>query len=197
MPWRRWVFIGGGIVVAVIVLGLLGGAINLITDVMWYDALDRRDVLQTRLWAQIALFAIGFAAMLVPVLVSVWLARRIVPQAPVRRLGGWELPDVSRLIGLALVGIAVLLALGSGAAWSGAWETILLFFNGEAWGTTDPDPRSRHRLLRLRPAVLALRARLGLDGADHRRHPDAGGLCAPGRFAGSSTSLRPSGRISP
>ena len=138
MPWRRWAFIGGGIVVAVIVLGLLGGAINLITDVMWYDALDRRDVLQTRLWAQIALFAIGFTAMLVPVLVSVWLARRIVPQAPVRRLGGWELPDVSRLIGLALVGIAVLLALGSGAAWSGAWETILLFFNGEAWGTTDP-----------------------------------------------------------
>jgi uncharacterized protein len=138
VPWRRWALIAGGIVAAVIVLGLLGGAINLITDVMWYDALDRRDVLQTRLWAQIALFGIGFTAMLVPVLVSVWLARRIAPQSPVRRLGGWELPDVSRLIGLALVGIAVLLALGSGAAWSGAWETILLFFNGEAWGTTDP-----------------------------------------------------------
>ena len=138
VPWRRWVLIGGVIVVAVIVLGLLGGAVNLITDIMWYDALDRRDVFQTRLWSQIALFGIGFAAMLVPILLSVWLARRIAPQAPVRRLGDWELPDVSRLIGLGLVAIAVLLALGSGAAWSGAWETILLFVNGEAWGTTDP-----------------------------------------------------------
>ena len=38
----------------------------MITDIMWYDALGRRDVLQTRLWAQIALFAIGFSALLVP-----------------------------------------------------------------------------------------------------------------------------------
>jgi uncharacterized membrane protein (UPF0182 family) len=105
---------------------------------MWYDALGRRDVLQTRLFAQIALFAIGFAAMLVPVLVSVWLAQRIAPQAPVRRVGGLEIPDLSRLIGLGLVAIAVLLALGSGAAWSGSWETILLFINGEPWGVEDP-----------------------------------------------------------
>jgi uncharacterized protein len=138
VPWRRWVLIGGAILAAIIVLGLLGGVVNLITDVMWYDALGRRDVLQTRLWAQIGLFALGFAALLVPALVSVWLARRIAPQAPIRRFGEWELPDLSRLIGLALVGVAVLLALGSGAAWSGAWETILLFTNGEAWGVTDP-----------------------------------------------------------
>jgi len=138
VPWRRWVLIGAGFVLLFVVLGILGGAVTLITDIMWYDALGRRDVLQTRLWAQIALFAIGFGAMLVPVLVSVWLARRIAPQAPVRRLGGMELPDLSRLIGLGLVAVAVLLALGSGAAWSGSWETILLFFNGEAWGTTDP-----------------------------------------------------------
>ena len=138
VPWRRWVLIGGGFVLLLVVLGILGGAVTLITDIMWYDALGRRDVLQTRLWAQITLFAIGFAAMLVPVLISVWLARRIAPQAPVRRLGGMELPDLSRLIGLALVAVAVLLALGSGAAWSGAWETILLFQNGEDWGTVDP-----------------------------------------------------------
>ncbi len=138
VPWRRWVLIAGGFVLLVVVLGILGGAVTLITDIMWYEALERRDVLQTRLWAQIALFAIGFAAMLVPVLVSVWLARRIAPQAPVRRLGGMEIPDLSRLVGLALVAVAVLLALGSGAAWSGAWETILLFQNSEEWGTVDP-----------------------------------------------------------
>ena len=34
--------------------------------------------------------------------------------------------------------VAVLLALGSGAAWSSNWETVLLFLNGEDWGVTDP-----------------------------------------------------------
>jgi uncharacterized membrane protein (UPF0182 family) len=138
VPWRRYLLIGGGILAVLIVLGLLGGAVTLITDVMWYDALGRRDVLQTRLWAQVILFLIGFVAMLVPALLSIWLARRIAPQAPVRRLGGIELPDASRLIGIGLAALAILLALGSGAAWSGNWETILVFLNGEAWGTKDP-----------------------------------------------------------
>src|SRR5687768_17115844 len=138
VPWRRYLLIGGGVLGLLIVLSLLGGVVNLVTDVMWYDALGRRDVLQTRLWAQVALFGIGFAAMLVPALVSIWLARRIAPQAPVRQLGGIEMPDASRAIGIGLTIVAVLLALGSGAAWSGNWETVLLFFNGGDWGATDP-----------------------------------------------------------
>jgi hypothetical protein len=136
--WRRWLLIGGGLVAVFVVLGVLGGLVTLITDVMWYDALGRRDVLQTRLAAQVVLFVIGFAAMLLPALISIWLARRIAPQAPVRQLGGFEMPDASRFIALALTGIAVLLALGSGAAWSGSWETALLFVNGGEWGLDDP-----------------------------------------------------------
>jgi uncharacterized protein len=138
IPWQRWLWIGGGLVAIFVVLGLLGGVVGLITDVMWYDALGRRDVLATRLWAQVFLFGIGFVAMLVPALLSIWLARRIAPQAPVRQLGGIEMPDASKVIGIALAVVAVLLALGSGAAWSGAWETVLLFVNGGEWGTTDP-----------------------------------------------------------
>ncbi|HEX7195363.1 MAG TPA: UPF0182 family protein, partial [Candidatus Limnocylindria bacterium] len=138
VPWRRYLLIGGAFLGLFIVLGLLGGVVNLVTDLMWYDALGRRDVLQTRLWSQVALFAIGFAAMLVPALVSIWLARRIAPQAPVRQLGGMEMPDASRVIGIGLSVVAVLLALGSGAAWSGNWETVLLFFNGGEWGEVDP-----------------------------------------------------------
>jgi uncharacterized membrane protein (UPF0182 family) len=138
VPWRRWLLIGGGILALFIVFGLLGGAVNLITDLMWYGALGRRDVLSTRLWAQVALFGIGFAAMLLPALVSIWLAGRIAPQEPVRRLGGIEMPDASRAIGIGLVVVALLLSLGSGAAWSGNWETVLLFFNGGEWGVTDP-----------------------------------------------------------
>ena len=138
VPWRRWLLIGGVFVLVLVVLGLLGGGVNLLTDLMWYEALGRRDVLTTRLAAQVGLFAVGFVAMLIPALLSPWVARRIAPQAPVRQLGGLELPDASAAIGIGLAVVAVLLALGSGAAWSGAWETVLLFFNGEEWGTTDP-----------------------------------------------------------
>jgi len=138
VPWRRWIVIGSLALLLFIVLGLLGGAVNLITDVMWYDSLGRRDVFATRLWAQVALFAIGFVAMLVLALLSVWVARRIAPQAPVRRIGDFEIPDATRFIGVALVVVAVLLALGSGAAWSSSWETVLLFFNGGQWGEVDP-----------------------------------------------------------
>ncbi len=138
VPWRRWVLIGAGFVGLLVLLGLLGGAVNLITDVMWYDAIDRRDILGTRLWAQVGLFVAGFAALLLPAIGSIWLARRIAPQAPVRRLGQWEMPDASAAIGVGLAAVAVLLALGSGAAWSGSWETVLLFFNGGSFGVDDP-----------------------------------------------------------
>jgi len=138
LPWRRWVLIGGGILLILFLLGFVGGLVSLVTDIMWYDALERRDVLMTRLWAQVGLFAIGFLAMLVPALATTWIARRITPQAPVRQLGGIELPDASRVIAIALAVAAVLLALGSGAAWSGAWETVLLFLNGREWGVSDP-----------------------------------------------------------
>ena len=94
-PVRRWVLIGGAVVAAFFVLGLLGGVVNLITDLMWYGALGRSTVLTTRLWAQIGLFVVGFLAFAVPALVSIWLARRIAPQAPIRRLGQFELPDAS------------------------------------------------------------------------------------------------------
>src|SRR5687768_7689148 len=68
VPCRRYLLIGGGALGLLIVLSLLGGVVNLVTDVVWYDALGRRDVLQKCLWAQVALFGIGFAAMLVPAL---------------------------------------------------------------------------------------------------------------------------------
>ena len=87
----------------------------------------------------------------------------------------------------ALTVVAVLLALGCGAAWSGNWETVLLFFNGGDWGVDGPDARPRHRLLRLRPAVLALPARLGIDHAHRRRAADAGDV----RGAGAALAVPP------
>ena len=138
LPWRRYAFIGGALIALFVIFGLLGGIVGFVTDLMWFDALGRREVFATRFWAQVALFVIGFFAMLVPILISTWLARRIAPQAPVRQLGSVELPDVSRLIAVAVTVIGVLLSLGSGAAWAGSWETVLLFLNAREWGIQDP-----------------------------------------------------------
>ena len=135
----RWGLILGAIAVALIVISLLGGVVNLITDLMWYDALGQRSVLTTRLWSQVGLFVLGFVAFAVPALASIVLARRIAPQVPIRRIGSLELPDVSGFVTWALAGVVGLASLVSGAAWSSAWQTVLLFINGGSFGTKDPN----------------------------------------------------------
>jgi uncharacterized protein len=136
---RRWLVPVGILLLAIFLFGFLGRIVNLVTDLMWYDALGRRDVLTTRLWSQVGLFVAGLVAFAVPALASIWLARRIAPQVPIRRIGGFEIPDASRAVTLALAGVAAVMALVSAGAWSGSWETILLFANGGDFGTTDPN----------------------------------------------------------
>ena len=135
---RRWVLIGGLVLAAFFLLGIVGGLINLITDLWWYGALGRTSILTTRLWSQVGLFIVGFLAFALPALVSIWVARRIAPQVPIRRIGQFEVPDASRAITWGLVVVAGVLSLVSAAAWSGSWQTILLFVNGGDFGTVDP-----------------------------------------------------------
>jgi uncharacterized membrane protein (UPF0182 family) len=134
----RWGLIIGVLAVLFLLFGVLGSLVSLVTDLMWYDALGLRSVLTTRLWSQVGLFAFGFVAFVLPALASIWLARRIAPQVPIRRVGTLELPDVSRVVTLGLAAVVVVLGLVSGAAWSGSWQTVLLFVNGGSFGATDP-----------------------------------------------------------
>ncbi len=124
---------------ALFALGFLGGIVDLLTDLMWYDALGRQEVLTTRLWARVGLFFVGLAAFGLPALASIWLARRIAPQVPIRRIGGFEVPDASRAITWGLVAVAAVMALVSAGVWSGSWETILLYANGGDFGSKDPN----------------------------------------------------------
>ncbi len=135
---RRWVIWGGIVVLALFLFGFVGRIVDLVTDLMWYDALGQTAVLTTRLWSQVALFAIGFVAFAIPALLSIWLARRIAPQVPVKRIGQFEIPDASRAVTWGLVAVAVIFALVSAGSWSGTWETILLFLNGQPFGASDP-----------------------------------------------------------
>ncbi len=135
---RRWALIGGLVLAAFFLLGIVGGVINLVTDLWWYGALGRTSILTTRLWSQVGLFIVGFLAFALPALISIWVARRIAPQVPIRRIGQFEVPDASRAITWGLVVVAGVLSLVSAAAWSGNWQTILLFVNGGDFGTVDP-----------------------------------------------------------
>ncbi|MGH2489695.1 MAG: UPF0182 family protein, partial [Candidatus Limnocylindria bacterium] len=132
--WVRTVLLLAG---AFVLLQVLGGLIELFTDLAWYDALGRRDVLLTRFVAHLGWFVAGFALFTIPALLSLWVAGRLGPQVPVRRVGPVELPDLSRPVGFVLVALAVLGGLVSGLAWGGSWQTILLFFNAGDFGTTD------------------------------------------------------------
>src|SRR5574338_61391 len=136
---RRWLIIGGLVVLALFLFGFLGRIVDLVTDLMWYDALGQRSVLTTRLWAQVALFAMGLVAFAIPALASIWLARRIAPQVPVRRIGAFELPDASPYIRWVLIIVALVGALVSAGAWAASWQTTLLFVNGGDFGSTDPN----------------------------------------------------------
>jgi uncharacterized membrane protein (UPF0182 family) len=122
---------------AFVVLQVLGGLVELFTDLAWYSSLGRRDVLLTRFAAHLGWFVVGFALFAIPALLSLWIARRLGPQVPIRRVGSVEVPDISRPVGIVLVAVALLGGLFSAFAWGGNWQTLLLFFNGGEFGATD------------------------------------------------------------
>jgi uncharacterized membrane protein (UPF0182 family) len=136
--YRRWIIIGLIVFGAFVALLLFTGSVGLITDVMWYDAIDRRSILTTRLFSQVALFGVGWLAFVIPALLSIIAARRVAPRIPVRRLGSIEMPDISRAVTIGLAVLAGFIGLISAGAWSGIWETVLLWFNGGSFGQTDP-----------------------------------------------------------
>ncbi|HEX6655604.1 MAG TPA: UPF0182 family protein, partial [Candidatus Limnocylindria bacterium] len=135
---RGWVITTIAVVALLFLLGVVGRVVDLATDLMWYGSLNLTSLLTTRLWSQVALFAIGFVAFAVPAAASIWLARRIAPQVPIRRIGQFEVPDASRAVTIGLLVVVVLLSLISAGAWSASWQTVLLFLNGGSFGATDP-----------------------------------------------------------
>ncbi len=133
----NWVRPGLFLLGAFILFQVLGGLVELFTDLAWYQSLGRRDVLLTRFVAHLGWFVVGAALFTIPALLSLWVARRLGPQVPIRRVGPVEIPDLSGPVGIILVGLIVVGGLVSGLAWGGNWPTLLLFFNGGAFGATD------------------------------------------------------------
>lgn len=112
---------------------------NLYADWLWYDQLAYREVLVTQWLARLAMFAIGFLGMAVPVWLSIQLAYRLRPVYArlSSQLDRYQ-EVVEPLRRLAMWGIPVFFGFFAGFAASAQWETTWMWFNGVATGKTDP-----------------------------------------------------------
>ena len=117
---------------------LFNTVLGFYTDWLWYDSLELTSVFFTRIIASLGLFAVGAVAFWLFFVVNVMVARRLNPQG----LAETPVMEVIQSIGVRLTPIIVLVGaffaffMGTGA--SSAWEELLLFFNQQPFGRSDP-----------------------------------------------------------
>lgn len=135
-----------GIVLALaIVVGLFFALAQFITDVMWYDQLGFQSVIWTQLGTRIGLW-IAYALLLAGVsFISATLAIRARPDAAdgsTIRVKG-DIIEIgkgvsSRNARRVAVVVSLIVGLIFGAQFNSNWSEILLMFNAQSFGTTDP-----------------------------------------------------------
>jgi uncharacterized protein len=162
---RAWV-----LVFAVLFVVLFGAStIDLWTEAIWFRSVGFEGVFYTRLWVSLALFIGGFGLALGAFLGSLWLAARLAPATGPTSGGGlrdfldglnrvaWEsggarsgrgprpveLPDVTPIATVVLVGLAIFVALLIGIGAAANLDTVLLWLNRVPYGSgadavTDP-----------------------------------------------------------
>ncbi|WP_307497564.1 UPF0182 family membrane protein [Arthrobacter woluwensis] len=138
---RRGAFVPTLIVVAALVAGFVFFA-NVWTDVLWYQQLGFIGVFVTQNLARIGVFLAVFLLMGLAVYFSIRVAYRARPvyapdQAAQDNLGRYQaqLEPVRRAV---MIGLPAVLGLFAGTAAMGQWPKVLLFFNQESFGQTDP-----------------------------------------------------------
>ncbi|HXF62389.1 MAG TPA: UPF0182 family protein [Caldilineaceae bacterium] len=125
-------------IIPLLLLIFFSRIIGFYTDWIWYDSLGLAEVFTTRLWANLALFAVGGGFFWLFLAANVWLAQRLERFDLART----PLEEIAAAVGLrvpALVlSVAAFVALIVGLSTGAAWETILLYLNQEPFGQVDP-----------------------------------------------------------
>lgn len=135
-----------GIVLALaIVIGLFFALAQFITDVMWYDQLGFQSVIWTQLGTRVGLW-VAYALLLAGIsFISATLAIRARPDAAdgsTIRIKG-DTIEVGKGVSsknarrVAVV-VSLIVGLIFGAQFNSNWSEILLMFNAQSFGTTDP-----------------------------------------------------------
>ncbi len=130
------------ILLAFLVLGIIGQAVPLYTDWLWFQEAGFVDVFITVLtlrgWLVIGLGLSVWAFLFA----NLWVAARVAPPDVL-----WELEDQLGLPGRAsieplvrrlLVPVTALIAFVAGTRASGAWDTVIEFRNATPFGRVDP-----------------------------------------------------------
>ena len=134
---------GGGrllwwMLVPFLVLILFNTVLGFYTDWLWYDSLVLKSVFFTRIGASVGLFAAGAVAFWLIFVFNVLLVRRLNPEG----LADTPISEALQAVGVRLTPIVLLAGaffaffMGTGA--SSAWEELLLYFNQQPFGLTDP-----------------------------------------------------------
>ena len=124
-----------------VVVLLLSGLASVWTDVLWFDQLGFVDVYRTEMLAETGLFLVAALLMGGAVFASIAVAYRSRPiYAPV----GVDAATLERyresiepLRRLVMVALPLALGLFAGSSAGGQWQTLLLWWNSEPFGTTD------------------------------------------------------------
>ena len=134
---------GGGrllwwMLIPFLVLILFNTVLGFYTDWLWYDSLKLTSVFFTRIGASLGLFAAGALAFWLVFVFNVLLVRRLNPQG----LADTPVVEAIQAIGVRLTPVVLLVGaffaffMGTGA--SSAWEELLLYFNQQPFGMSDP-----------------------------------------------------------
>lgn len=112
------------------------------TDWLWFRSVKYSTVFTTTLWTKIGLFAVFGLLMAGAVGFNIWLAHRLRPPLSAMSMEQQSLDRYRMSIApykkWLLLGIAVLVGLIAGASAAGQWKTWLMYVNGVAFGTKDP-----------------------------------------------------------
>ncbi len=135
-----------GVVLALaIIVGLFFGLSRFITDLMWYGQLGFQSVVWTQLGVKIGLWVAYALLMALTGFVSAWLAIRARPDAAdgsTIRING-DVVEVGKSVSsktarrVAVV-ISLIVGVIFGSQFNANWSEILLMFNAQSFGTTDP-----------------------------------------------------------
>ncbi|GAA1810150.1 UPF0182 family membrane protein [Nesterenkonia flava] len=111
-------------------------------DVMWYNQLGYSEVFWTERLTRAGIFAAAFLVMGLLVWLSLFIAFRTRPRSVEDQLNDSvaryqkTLTSMRRLL---MFGLPVLMGVFAGTAAQANWEGVLLFFNQEPFGETDPE----------------------------------------------------------
>lgn len=137
---RRRVVVAVIVVAVIALLAVLGRALGLYVDWLWFGEVGYRSVFWTRIVWRLVVGAIAGAAFFVVVFANVELARRLAPSYRVDVSGELLEPrsaTVRRWTGAGGLLVSFLAALIAGSSASGAWQTFLLYVKQARWGASD------------------------------------------------------------